>query len=135
MYDLLGPSGGVSALISSVKEMKTECDPKTTPTKPKKGKEVQDSNYVMIGELHEGPIHVYTYRVIDDSTGDEYFLFNMNLIHVHRQKISCQKLYEILKCSRMAAVIPFYGTNVENEYYGMFHEKPIPLSYNHVYCF
>ena len=50
MYDLLGPSGGVSALISSVKEMKTECDPKTTPTKPKKGKEVQDPNYVLIGE-------------------------------------------------------------------------------------
>jgi len=30
--------------------MKTECDPKTTPTKPKKGKEVQDPNYVLIGE-------------------------------------------------------------------------------------
>jgi len=30
--------------------------------------------------------------------------------------------------------MPFYGTNDENEYCGMFPEKPIPLSYNHVYC-
>ena len=79
MYDVLGPSGGISALISSVKKMKTECGPKTTPIKPKKGKEVQDPNYVLIGELYEGPIHVYTYRVIDDSTGNYYCLFNMNL--------------------------------------------------------
>ena len=68
MYDVLGPSGGISALISSVKKMKTECGPKTPPIKPKKSKEVQDPNFVLIGELYEGPIHVYTYRVIDDST-------------------------------------------------------------------
>jgi len=45
--------------------------PKTTPIKPKKGEEVQDPNYVLIGELCEGSIHVYTYRVIDDSTGND----------------------------------------------------------------
>ena len=87
MYDVLGPSGGISALISSVKKMKTECGLKTTPIKPKKGKEVQDPSYVPIGELYEGPIHVYTNRVIDDSTSNKYWLFNKNLIHVHRRKI------------------------------------------------
>ena len=83
---------------------------------------------------------MYTHRVNDDSTGNEYCLFNMNRFTFTGENftlgilITCQNLYEILKCSRMAAVLPFHGAYDENEYYGMFPEKPIPLGYKHVYC-
>ena len=122
MYDVLGPSGGISALISSVKKMKNRMCLKRHLSNQRKARRFRIQimcwleSCVKVQFTCTRIVLLMTQQVMNIAysiwtwftfTGKKFTLGELT---------TCQKLYEILKCGRMAAVMSFYGTNDECEW-------------------